>query len=97
MTSSKAGLSPSRCRLRIGFRASGGAVLTTDLGQLESYFGSTLPSRHGRAPIIGYLHALETGSQAKTGVGRLITFYNLQRTHAAHGGQPPAVVYFNSI
>ena len=39
----------------------------------------------------------ETGSQAKAGVGRWITFYNHQRPHAAHGGQPPAVVYFNAI
>ena len=44
-----------------------------------------------------YLHAWETGSQAKAGIGRWITFYNHQRPHAAHGGQPPAVVYFNSI
>jgi len=44
-----------------------------------------------------YLHAWETGSQARTGVGRWITFYNHQRPHAAHSGQPPAVVYFNSI
>ncbi|WP_423206342.1 IS3 family transposase [Paracoccus yeei] len=44
-----------------------------------------------------YLHAWETGSQAKAGVGRWITFYNHQRPHAAHGGQPPAVVYFNQI
>ena len=44
-----------------------------------------------------YLHAWETGSQAKAGVGRWITFYNHQRPHAAHGGQPPAVVYFNAI
>ena len=36
-------------------------------------------------------------SQAKAGVGRWITFYNHQRPHAAHGGQPPAVVYFNQI
>jgi len=43
-----------------------------------------------------YLHAWETGSQAKAGVGRWITFYNHQRPHAAHGGQPPAVVYFNA-
>ena len=42
-----------------------------------------------------YLYAWETGSQAKAGVGRWITFYNHQRPHAAHGGQPPAVVYFN--
>ena len=44
-----------------------------------------------------YLHAWETGSQAKAGVGRWITFYNHQRPHAAHGGQPPAGVYFNQI
>jgi putative transposase len=43
-----------------------------------------------------YLHAWETGSQARAGVGRWITFYNHQRPHAAHGGQPPAVVYFNA-
>ena len=34
---------------------------------------------------------------AKAGVGRWITFYNHLRPHAAHGGQPPAVVYFNAI
>ena len=38
-----------------------------------------------------YLHAWETGSQARAGVGRWITFYNNQRPHAAHGGHPPAV------
>ena len=43
-----------------------------------------------------YLHAWETGSQARAGTGRWITFYNHQRPHAAHGGQPPAVVYFNA-
>ncbi|RJL02869.1 transposase [Paracoccus aestuarii] len=43
------------------------------------------------------LHAWKTGSQAKTGIGRWITFYNHQRPHPAHGGQPPAVVYFNTI
>ncbi|ATG37883.1 putative transposase (plasmid) [Phaeobacter piscinae] len=44
-----------------------------------------------------YLHAWETGSQAKAGVGRWLTFYNRQRPHAAHGGQSPAVAYFNKI
>jgi putative transposase len=56
-----------------------------------------------------YLHAWETGSQARAGVGRWITFYNHRRPHAAplgpllcnalsamHGGQPPAMVYFNA-
>ena len=44
-----------------------------------------------------YLHAWETGSQAKAGVGRWIAFYNHQRPHTAHGGQPPAMVCFNQI
>ena len=44
-----------------------------------------------------YLHALETGSQAMVGIGRWITFYNHQRPNTAHGGQSPAVVYFNNI
>jgi hypothetical protein len=45
-----------------------------------------------------YLHAWwEAGSQAKEGIGRWIAFYNHRRPHAAHGGQPPAVVYWNSI
>jgi len=43
-----------------------------------------------------YLHASETGSQAKAGIARWIPFYNHQRPHTAHGGQPPAVVYFNT-
>jgi putative transposase len=43
------------------------------------------------------LHARETGSQAKSGVARWISFHNHQRPHAAHGGQPPAVVYFNAV
>jgi putative transposase len=44
-----------------------------------------------------YLHAWETGTQAKAGVGRWMAFYNDQRPHAAHGGQPPAVVYWNRM
>ncbi len=58
------------------------------------------------------LHAWETGSQAKAAIGSWITFYNHRRPHTIrrensppdwflilliHGGQPPAVVYFNSI
>lgn len=44
-----------------------------------------------------YLHAWETGSQAKAAIGRWMNFYNRQRPHAAHGGKPPAVVYWNAI
>lgn len=43
-----------------------------------------------------YLHAWETGSQAKAAIDRWITFYNHRRPHTDHGGQPPAVVYFTA-
>ena len=41
-----------------------------------------------------YLHAWETGSEAKSGVGRWIEFYNRKRPHSALGGKPPAMVYW---
>jgi transposase InsO family protein len=44
-----------------------------------------------------YLHAWETSSQAKADIGRWMAFYNQKRPHAVHGGQPPAVVYWNQI
>ncbi|MEI2687139.1 MAG: integrase core domain-containing protein [Cypionkella sp.] len=43
-----------------------------------------------------YLHAWETGSQARAGVSRWITFNNHLRPHAAHGAQAPAVAYYNA-
>jgi len=36
-----------------------------------------------------YLHAWETGSQAKAVNGSWITYYNDRRPHTAHGGLPP--------
>lgn len=44
-----------------------------------------------------YLRAWETGSQARADIGQWMTFYNHQRPHAAHGGQPPALVYWNKL
>ncbi len=43
---------------------------------------------------LGYLHAWETGSEAKAGVGKWIAFYNRKRPHSALGGKPPAVVFW---
>ncbi|MTV33206.1 transposase [Rhodoblastus acidophilus] len=36
-------------------------------------------------------------TRSKAEIGRWITFYNRQRPHAAHGGRPPAMVYWNAI
>lgn len=44
-----------------------------------------------------YLRAWETGSQARADIGQWMTFYNHQRPHAAHGGRPPAMVYWNKL
>ncbi|MFN4099170.1 MAG: transposase [Pararhodobacter sp.] len=40
-----------------------------------------------------YLHAWETGSQARAGVRKRMEFYNYRRPHKAVGGRPPAVFY----
>lgn len=44
-----------------------------------------------------YLHAWETGSEAKAGVRKWIDFYNHKRPHSSNGGKPPAVVYWQRI
>lgn len=41
-----------------------------------------------------YLHAWETGSEAKAGIRKWMAFYNHKRPHSALGGRPPAVVYW---
>jgi len=44
-----------------------------------------------------YLHAWETGSQARAGVRKWVDFYNRKRPHTALGGKPPAIVYWQAI
>ncbi|MFD0915006.1 IS3 family transposase [Pseudahrensia aquimaris] len=44
-----------------------------------------------------YLHAWETGSQAKAGIKKWMDFYNQKRPHSALGGKPPATVYRQKI
>ena len=41
-----------------------------------------------------YLHTGETGTEAKAGIRKWMTFYNHQRPHSALGGRPHAVVYW---
>jgi len=44
-----------------------------------------------------YLHAWETGSQARAGIRKWMEFYNRTRPHSALGGKPPAVVYWQAF
>jgi putative transposase len=40
-----------------------------------------------------YLHAFETGSELKIGLGRWITYYNTQRSHSGLAGRTPVEAY----
>lgn len=40
-----------------------------------------------------YLHAFETGSEARAGIGRWISYYNGERPHSALGGLTPVEAY----
>ena len=44
-----------------------------------------------------YLHAYETVSAAREGIGRYINFYNTRRPHSSHQARTPDVVYFASL
>ena len=44
-----------------------------------------------------YLHAWETGSEAKAGVKKWMDFYNNNRPHSALGGKPPAAIYWQRM
>ncbi|PHS07248.1 MAG: hypothetical protein COA78_13540 [Blastopirellula sp.] len=40
-----------------------------------------------------YLNAFETGSQARTGIGKWMTYYNTERPHSTHGILTPQEAY----
>jgi putative transposase len=44
-----------------------------------------------------YLHAYDSVSEARTGIGRYIEFYNTRRPHQSLDGATPESVYFNSL
>ena len=44
-----------------------------------------------------YLHAYKTVSEARTGIGRYLKFYNSQRPHSSLDRQTPDQVYFNEL
>lgn len=43
-----------------------------------------------------YLHAFETGSEAKAGIAKWITFYNQQRPHSSLDDKTPSEAYWRS-
>ena len=44
-----------------------------------------------------YLHAYDSTSAAKAGIGKYIAFYNSRRPHSGLDGQPPDALYFTSL
>ena len=44
-----------------------------------------------------YLHAYQTVSEARTGIGRYLTFYNTRRPHSSLDRQTPDQAYFNAL
>ena len=44
-----------------------------------------------------YLHAYESVSQTRGGIGRYIELYNTRRPHSSLGAQTPDVVYFQTL
>ncbi|PWC36663.1 transposase [Azospirillum sp. TSO35-2] len=44
-----------------------------------------------------YLHAFETGSEARARIGRWIDYYNAERPHSALGGRTPAEAYEGTL
>ena len=44
-----------------------------------------------------YLHAFETGSEARAGIGRWMNYYNAERPHSALGGRTPDEAYTDAI
>jgi putative transposase len=44
-----------------------------------------------------YLHAYESVSAARSGIGRYVEFFNQQRPHSSLNRQTPDQVYFNRL
>lgn len=44
-----------------------------------------------------YLHAYKTVSEARTGIGRYLTFYNTRRPHSSLDRRTPDQAYFNAL
>jgi putative transposase len=72
-------------------------IFNTDQGsQFTSFaFTNTLKDADVRISMDGRgrWNAFETGSEARTGIGRWVGYYNADRPHSAFGGRTPDEVY----
>ncbi|SFD94304.1 Integrase core domain-containing protein [Roseivivax sediminis] len=66
-----------------------GAAVTVSMDGRGRWTDNVMPERLWRSLKHGcvYLHAFETGSAARSGIGRWIDFYNTERPHCALGGR----------
>jgi putative transposase len=44
-----------------------------------------------------FLNAIDTGGEARTGIGRRISCYNASRPHSTFGGRTPDEVYARQV
>ena len=44
-----------------------------------------------------YLHAYDSVSDARAGIGKYFSFYNQRRPHTERGGETPETMYFNNL
>ena len=56
-----------------------------------------MASRRMALILVWYLHAYESVSQARTGIGRYIKFYETRRPYSSLQARTPDAVYFESL
>jgi putative transposase len=59
---------------------------------VELFFASHRNADDGQYECV-FLNAFETGSEARFGIGRRISYYNTNRPHSSFGGRTPDEVY----
>ena len=65
----------------------------TPFHHLLDLLGTIPDPRRAQRRMYRYIHAFETGSEARAGIGRWIDYYNADRPHSALGGRTPNEAY----
>jgi len=63
------------------------------LWPLSWFAGKPLPCNGSLKYECIYLNAFETGSEARTGIGEWLAYYNTERPHSTHGILTPQEAY----